>query len=50
MDIYYNLEGMNLRLKEIKQLWYALLEIAKANNISHQEAVSKFLKDVEERI
>ena len=26
-----------------------LLEIAKANNISHQEAVSKFLKDVEEQ-
>ncbi len=49
MDIYYNLEGMNLRLKEIKQLWYALLEIAKANNISHQETVSKFLKDVEEQ-
>ncbi|MER5175180.1 MAG: hypothetical protein ABJB76_01695 [Candidatus Nitrosocosmicus sp.] len=36
-----------MRLKELKQLHNTILEIAKANNISHQEAVSKFLDDIE---
>ena len=47
MDIYRELEGMKFGLKEIKQLWNNVLEIAKANGISHKEAVSKFLKDIE---
>ncbi|MER5176113.1 MAG: hypothetical protein ABJB76_04275 [Candidatus Nitrosocosmicus sp.] len=49
MDIYSQLQIMKLGFKEIKQLWLTILEIAKANNISHQEAVSRFLKDVEEQ-
>lgn len=47
MDIYYQLENRNLRLKELKQLYNTILEIAEANKISHQEAVSKFLDDIE---
>ena len=47
MDIYRELEGMKFGLKEIKQLWNNILEIAEANGISHKEAVSKFLKDIE---
>jgi hypothetical protein len=49
MGIYSELEGMKFGLKEIKQLWNNILEIAGANGISHGEAVSKFLKDVEEQ-
>ncbi len=47
MDIYYHLKNRNLGLKELKQLHNTILEIAKANNISHQDAVSKFLDDIE---
>jgi hypothetical protein len=46
MDIYSNLEGMGFGLKEIRQLWDANLEIAEANNISHNDAISKILKDI----
>jgi hypothetical protein len=49
MGIYRELEGMRFGLKEIKQLWNNVLEIAEANGISHKEAVSKFLKDIEEQ-
>ncbi len=47
MDTYYNLEGMQFGLKEIKQLRYSILEIAKVNNVSPDNAVSKFLKYIE---
>jgi hypothetical protein len=46
MDIYYQLEGMGLGLHQLKQLLGTILEIAAANNIPAEEAVSKFLKDV----
>ena len=36
-----------MRLIEFKQLYNTILEIAEANKISHQEAVSKFLDDIE---
>ena len=49
MGIYRELEGMKFGLKEIKQLWNNILEITEANCISHKEAVSKFLKDIEEQ-
>jgi hypothetical protein len=47
MNIYYQLEDMNLGLKELKQLRYTILEISKANKISPDKAVTKFLDDVE---
>ncbi len=47
MDIYSYLEGMSFGLKELKQLWHTIREIAEANNIPSKEAVSKFLKDIE---
>jgi hypothetical protein len=47
MNIYYPLEDINLVLKELKQLRYTILEIAEANNISPDKAVTKFLDDVE---
>jgi hypothetical protein len=49
MNIYTNLEGMGFGLKELKQLWHSIREIAEANNISPKEAVSKFLKDIDEQ-
>jgi hypothetical protein len=47
MNIYYQLEDMNLGFKELKQLRYAILEISKANKISPDKAVTKFLEDIE---
>ena len=49
MNIYTNLEGMGFGLKELKQLWHTIREIVEANNISPKEAVSKFLKDIDEQ-
>ncbi len=40
---------MGFGLKELRQLWDAILEIASANKISHRDAVCKFLTDVEEQ-
>ncbi len=40
---------MGFGLKELGQLWLTISEIAKANNIPAEQAVSKFLKDVEEQ-
>jgi predicted RNA-binding protein with EMAP domain len=47
MNIYYHLEEMNLGLKELKQLRYLILEVSKANKISPDKAVLKFLDDIE---
>ena len=40
---------MGFGLKELKQLWHSIREIAEANNISPKDAVSKFLKDIDEQ-
>ena len=48
-NIYRQLESMGFGLKEIKQLQYVILEIALANNITEDNAILKFLKDVEEQ-
>ncbi len=40
---------MGFGLKELKQLWHTIREIAEANNIPPKEAVSKFLKDIDEQ-
>ncbi len=47
MNIYQQLEAMKFGLKELKLLWNTILEITYANGISYEEAVSKFIKDVE---
>ena len=49
LDIYSHLEAMGFGLTELRQLWDNILEISEANEISHREAVSKFLKDIEEQ-
>ncbi|MDQ6723094.1 MAG: hypothetical protein M3Z01_02345 [Thermoproteota archaeon] len=49
LDRYSRLEAMNFGLKELNQLWLTILEIARANNIPSDEAVSKFLKDIDEQ-
>jgi hypothetical protein len=36
-------------LKELKQLWHIINEIAEANNIGSEDAVQKFFTDVEEQ-
>ena len=40
---------MNLGLKELKLLMSTITEIAQANNIAHDKAVSKFFRDIEEQ-
>jgi hypothetical protein len=47
MNIYSYLEGMSFGIKELKQLWHTIGEIAEANKIPPKEAVSKFLQDIE---
>ncbi len=49
LDIYQQLKSMGFGLKEIKQLRYTILEIAAANNITDDNAILKFLKDLEEQ-
>ncbi len=43
------LKPMGLGMNELKQLWLTILEIAEANGIPTEQAVPKFLKDVEEQ-
>ncbi|HXT83388.1 MAG TPA: hypothetical protein VN704_03510 [Verrucomicrobiae bacterium] len=47
MHIYNELEARKFGLKELKQLWNTIMEIADANDISYDDAVSKFIKDIE---
>jgi hypothetical protein len=48
MNIYYQLQNMNLGLKELKQLLNTITEIKIANNIlPDTNPVSKFLEDIE---
>jgi predicted nucleic acid-binding Zn-ribbon protein len=48
-SVYDELEQMGFGLKELKLLWHTITEIAEANNISSEDAVHKFFKDVEEQ-
>jgi hypothetical protein len=43
------LEYMGFGLKELKLLYHTINEIAEANNISSDQAVQKFFKDIEEQ-
>jgi hypothetical protein len=47
LSVYNQLYDMNVGLKELKLLWNTILEIAAANNIPREQAVSKFFKDIE---
>ena len=49
LNALYELEAMGFGLKEIKQLRLTVFEIAEANHIPQDQAVRKFLKDVEEQ-
>jgi hypothetical protein len=49
LSVYAELEQMGFGLKELKLLWHTINEIAEANNISCEDAVQKFFKDVEEQ-
>jgi hypothetical protein len=49
LSIYDQLEQLGFGLKELKILWHIITEIAEANNISSDDAVQKFFKDVEEQ-
>src|SRR5215216_3545451 len=49
LSVYDQLEQMGFGLKELKLLWHTINEIAEANNISSDDAVQKFFKDVEEQ-
>jgi hypothetical protein len=47
MKIYRELDGMGFNLKKLKQLYGTIIEIAIANHILPQDAVPKFLNDIE---
>ncbi|MDQ3970891.1 MAG: hypothetical protein M3227_04300 [Thermoproteota archaeon] len=49
ISICDELEQLGFGLKELKQLWHTINEITEANNISSDDAVQKFFKDVEEQ-
>lgn len=48
LSTYHELAAMGLGLKELKILLHTISEILNANNISLDDAVQKFLKDVED--
>lgn len=49
LDTYSQLEAMGFGLREIRLLWEMIGEISDANSIPYQQAVPKFLKDIEEQ-
>jgi hypothetical protein len=49
LAVYNELEQMGFGLKQLKLLRHTVAEIAKANNISNEQAVQKFIRDVEEQ-
>lgn len=49
LSVYNQLDDMNFGLKELKLMWNTILEIAAANNIPREQAVSKFIKDIEQQ-
>ncbi len=50
LNVYKELEKIGFGLKELKRLYNTVIEIARANDIDDDnEAVGKFLKDVEEQ-
>jgi hypothetical protein len=44
---YHDLEIMGFGLNRLQFLWTTIMEIARENNINPEEAVTKFLSDVE---
>ena len=49
LDTFSWLEAMGFGLKLLTQLWLTISEIAEANSIPREQAVPKFLRDVEEQ-
>lgn len=49
MKIYGELIAMGFDLKKLKQLYYIIVEISLANNMPVQDAVVKFLNDIEDQ-
>jgi hypothetical protein len=49
MNAFRELEAMGFGLTDLKQIWYTILEIANYKKITTKEAVSCFIKDVEEQ-
>ncbi|MBA2268830.1 MAG: hypothetical protein H0W19_10945, partial [Nitrosopumilus sp.] len=49
MKIYSELLAMGFDLKKLKQLYYTIFEISLANHMPVQDAVAKFLNDIEDQ-
>jgi hypothetical protein len=49
MNAFRELGAMGFGLTDLKQIWYTILEIANYKKITTKEAVSCFIKDVEEQ-
>jgi predicted nucleic acid-binding Zn-ribbon protein len=43
-----NLQDMGFDFKELKSLWHTIVEISDANNISIEDAVRRFFKEIED--
>lgn len=48
LDTFTQLEAMKFGLEELKQIWLTVMEIARSRKIDSDDAVSVFIKDVEE--
>jgi hypothetical protein len=46
LAVYGMLRDIGFGLKEQKLLWHTIREIADANNISKEDAINKFFKDI----
>ena len=49
MNVFRELEAIGFGLADLKQIWYTILEISNIKKITTKEAVSRFIKDVEEQ-
>jgi predicted nucleic acid-binding Zn-ribbon protein len=47
LSLIDNLQGMGFGFKELKSLWHTIVEISDANNISREDAVKRFFKEVD---
>lgn len=47
LSLIESLEGIGFGFKELKSLWHTIVEISDANNISREDAVKGFFKEIE---
>jgi len=48
LSIIDNLQSIGFGFKELKSLWHTIVEVSDANNISREDAVKRFFKEIED--